>query len=34
MPSKISLCKGSCDEVQADDMASVAVAFGCPTVIK
>jgi len=33
-PTKISLCPGICDVVQADNMAQVNVAFGCPTIIK
>ena len=33
-PTKVSLCKASCDTVQADNGAKVQVAFGCPTVLK
>lgn len=33
-PTKVSLCKASCDIVQADKMAKVRVAFGCPTILK
>jgi hypothetical protein len=33
-PTKILLCQGSCDTVQADAAADVKVAFGCPTEVK
>jgi hypothetical protein len=34
MPTRIELCPGSCDEVQADAEAEVRVVVGCQTVVK
>jgi hypothetical protein len=33
-PTKVVLCKASCDKAKGDSKAQVSVAFGCKTVVK